>query len=528
MKYFLYCRKSTESEDRQILSLESQRREMERLVLGWPEVTVVHVYEEAMTARKPGRPVFEKMLKRIERGEAQGIVAWHPDRLARNSVDGGRVIFLLDTGKLKDLRFATAGFENSSQGKLMLSLLFGFSKYYVDSLAENVKRGMRTKAENGWLPNLPPIGYINDPVSNTIAPDPDRFLHVQKIWRLMLTGTHSVRSIMKIANEEWGLRTRKHKRIGGGPLSLSVVYHLFKNPFYAGIITWEGRTMPGKHKAMITLEEFEHVQRLFGRPGPARPSRRDFAFTGLIRCGECGLAVTAEEKTNRFGSHYTYYHCTRRRGDIRCRQRSVSVRELEWQLLLFLKSLVLPKKLVSLTNKGMEALIPHMEKQDEVSRESLSKAVADAARECANLVDLRVRDLISDEEFTKRHGEVGRRELGLKAQLEKADRSASWFEPWTTIVSFGNRAAEWFASGDLSTQRLIVRAAGSNLVLKNKMLSIEATKPLRRWTGIGRVSELCTTVHDVRTLITTADYEFERLLDDIRTIEEEVKRKKAA
>src|SRR5262249_35405682 len=147
-------------------------------------------------------PLFNAMLARIERGEADGVIAWHPDRLARNSMDGGRIIYMLDQMRIKDLKFSTFSFENNSQGKFMLSIIFGYSKYYVDNLSENVKRGNRAKAERGWRPNHAPLGYRNDRASSTIVKDPERFPLIRRMFDLLLTGI-SPSQICKIARYEW-------------------------------------------------------------------------------------------------------------------------------------------------------------------------------------------------------------------------------------------------------------------------------------------------------------------------------------
>jgi DNA invertase Pin-like site-specific DNA recombinase len=161
MKYFLYARKSTEEDDRQVLSIESQLAEL-REFAAKERLEIVASFTEAKTAKEPGRTQFGAMLAAIERGEAQGILSWHPDRLARNPIDGGKIIYLVDTGLIQALKFPTFWFESTPQGKFMLNIAFGQSKYFVDNLSENVKRGLRQKLRRGEWPGWVPVGYLND------------------------------------------------------------------------------------------------------------------------------------------------------------------------------------------------------------------------------------------------------------------------------------------------------------------------------------------------------------------------------
>jgi len=147
-KYFLYARKSTEDDDKQIMSIEAQLFELREFARK-ENLEILSEFQESKSAKTPGRTVFGELMTRIESGEASGILAWHPDRLARNSIDGGRVIYAVDQEKLVSLRFSTFWFEPTPQGLFMLQVAFGQSKYYSDNLVQNVKRGIRQKLRRG-------------------------------------------------------------------------------------------------------------------------------------------------------------------------------------------------------------------------------------------------------------------------------------------------------------------------------------------------------------------------------------------
>ncbi len=528
MKYFLYCRKSSEEEDRQIQSIDSQERELARLFGAQDGIEISENLTEAQSAMTPGRPIFSGLLDRIERGEAEGIIAWAPDRLARNSVDGGRVIYLLDTGKLKDLKFATFTFENTPSGKFMLSILFGQSKYYSDALSENVRRGIRTKIENGWLPNMAKIGYLNDQATKTIVADPVRLPLIRELWELTLTGAYSRRRIREIMTER-GLRTLPRKREGGQPISLSAVYKILTSPFYAGLILWKGRLYPGKHPAIVTMDEFEAVQRILGRPTQARPKKLEFAFTGLIRCGECGFSVTAEEKVNRYGSRYLYYHCSKRRLDYRCRQRSLEREKVEEQIERFLERLTIHPDLHDYALEMAEQDEAEASQLATAEARALSNAVARNELSRRNLTKLRIAEQISEAEFERERLELERegfRLQGRQRETAKPDR----FEPGLACVLFSIRASEWFRDGDDRTKRTILEIAGSNPILTDQELRIDAAKLFRKWNNVASIPSLRGVVHDVRTLAATDDEvkeTIELLLDLVEKMEPD-RRKRAA
>src|SRR5580692_10312730 len=172
-KYFLYCRKSTEDEDRQILSIDAQISELNAIALRHG-LAVLSTLTECKSAKGPGRPVFNDMIRRIEAGEANGILTWKLDRLARNFDDGGRIIGLLQRGVIREIRT----FEKTylpSDNVLMIAVELGMANQYVRDLSTNIRRGIREKIRRGIYSSRAPIGYINEPKLRTIEPHPDFF-----------------------------------------------------------------------------------------------------------------------------------------------------------------------------------------------------------------------------------------------------------------------------------------------------------------------------------------------------------------
>lgn len=247
-KFFLYARKSTDVEDKQVLSIEAQLTELREYAKRENIIISAEVVEK-QSAKYIGRSLFNKMLDEIEKFGGN-ILAWNPDRLARNSVDGGRIIYLLDTGKLASLKFPTFWCDNTSQGKFMLNMAFGQSKYYVDSLSENTKRGLRQKVRNGEYPTLAPVGYINDSRIKSVVVDKKKAKIIKQAFELYVKGNQRLEDIANFLAKKNIISKR------GNIIHKSRATSILSNPFYTGLFRYGGEIHEGKHEPIITKKTF--------------------------------------------------------------------------------------------------------------------------------------------------------------------------------------------------------------------------------------------------------------------------------
>ena len=457
MKYFIYTRKSTDSEERQVLSIEAQLAELKEFAAK-EKLEIVASLCEAKTAKEPGRTVFGEMLARIEKGEAQGILAWHPDRLARNSIDGGKIIYLLDTGKIKDLKFPTFWFDSTPQGKFMMNIAFGQSKYYIDNLSENIKRGQRAKLRKGIWPNFAPLGYLNNHRTKTIDIDKEKAPLVRKAFEIYATGEYTLKALAKVLDQA-GLRSYK-----GNVLSVSCVQRLLQNPIYYGVFSFNGEIYDGTHEPIISKTLFDSVQQVMSNRGKKKRKRKhEFAFSGLMRCGNCDCLITAEKQK---GHHY--YRCTKKKQP--CYEKYLREEDLVEQMKAIIQK-------VSLPDDWANNMLAEIDKEQEQAKEetkvfvqNLQAKKTEIEAKAENLLDLFIGGKgIEPEEYQAKKQKLLNEKLDIQQKIKDLEQKGNnWLEPMKEMIFASSQAKILLSQNDNQEIRAFLKNIGSNFILKDK------------------------------------------------------------
>ena len=324
VRYVLYARKSTESEEKQVLSIDSQIKEMLQQAER-DNLEVVEIRRESHSAKESGqRPVYREILEDIRGGRFNGILTWAPDRLSRNAGDLGSIVDLMDQQHLMEIRTYGQVFKNSPNEKFLLMILCSQAKLENDNKSINVKRGLRTRVEMGLWPGPPPTGYIKekrmDRKCETLI-DPERAPVIKKMFEKVAYEHWSGRKIYNWLKFDLNFRSAYGKK----HLSLGNIYRLLDNTFYYGVFEYprkSGNWYTGKHEPIITKELFDLVQGQI-KSQVLRVEGKEFAFTKMMTCRLCGSGISADEKFKKKrggGVHrYVYYGCTKARGaDCKC------------------------------------------------------------------------------------------------------------------------------------------------------------------------------------------------------------------
>ncbi len=484
LTYFIYARKSTDDDQHQLLSIPAQIDEL-RTFAQKEGLNIVDTVVESKTAKVPGRELFNQMLDRIEKGEAQGILAWHPDRLARNAVDAGRVVYLLDRNILDDLKFPTFWFQNTPQGLFMLSIAFGQSKYYVDSLSENTKRGFRQKVRRGEFPGVAPLGYLNDRVNRKIIIDPKISLVVKELFDTYLKGNSTCKSLSLFLKSK-GIVSR-----GGIPIHKSRVASILSNPFYFGYFRYKGEIHQGIHEPLITKKLFDQVQAVMVDRGRSHPSEPlNFHFTGLIKCGECGMMISAEQKLKFYktinqGQQFIYYRCSKKSKVVKCSQPYVTESAIIPQLNDHIQK-------VSLSASDHEWFIKKLESDEHQQRSEVLVIVQEFKKDLLNindklnrLLDSYLDNVVSREDYLNRKEKFMNEKKTIEQRISSLEQSPNkWLEPMREFFDTALEANKIASDNiNLFQKREFLKKTGSNLTLKDRIVDCDLPE---QWAALSR------------------------------------------
>ncbi len=307
MTTIIYCRKSTDDANHQILSIDSQETEMRKLAER-SDLIVSKIFRESMTAKEPGRPVFAEMMAFVEKHPGATILVWKLDRLARNPVDEGKIKWLLQKEIIAEIKTPDRNYHPSDNA-LIASVEFGMANQYIRDLRQNVMRGNRSKLEHGGWPSMAPFGYQNNKADRTVLVNPSTAPAVRRIFELYASGNYTLKEITaSIYSEDY--RTK-----GGKKLSKSNIHAILTNPFYYGVMVHHDTHYQGNHEPLISKELFDEAQNVLRGKNHSKRKTHFFPLRGFMTCDVCGCMLTA---TLQKGKH-VYYYCTNGKGG--CDQR---------------------------------------------------------------------------------------------------------------------------------------------------------------------------------------------------------------
>ncbi len=485
-KFFLYARKSTDVEDMQVQSIEGQLDEL-HLLAKRENLTIVEEFIEKQSAKIPGRPIFNKMLESIEKGRANGIISWHPDRLARNSVDGGKIIYLIDTGKISALKFNTFWFEPTPQGKFMLSISFSQSKYYIDSLSENTRRGLHQKARSGFMPCRSPLGYLNDSRNKSIVVNKKVAPLIIEAFERYSKGDTQLTEISSFLASK-GIITSKNTN-----LRIDKTKELLSNSFYYGVFKYGGEVYEGRYDPIISKALFDKVQEVLKARNKqwqyANVERIPKPYLGLLRCGECGMMISGELKSKYYKNtnhhvDYMYYHCTKKCKNIKCSQKYIRDIDLDSQLTTLIKKYTLKKTWAN------QMLLKLKQEESDISQSCLD--VISIKRKDLEQIDIKLKllldsyldQIIDKDDFQQKKFELMSKRKTIEEQILSLKNShGSWIEPMRNWIIEASKVDQIISTNNKEQIKVLAsKIFGSNLFLENKTVRGDG---INAWSALG-------------------------------------------
>ena len=468
MKYIIYCRKSSEAEDRQILSIESQYSELIKIAER-DQLEIIDVFKESMSAKSPGRPLFNEMIKKIEKLNGVGIITWKMDRLARNAMDGGIISWYMDRNLITEIRTFGRTYKNTSEDKFMMGLDFNVAKKYVDDLSVNVKRGLRTKLEKGEWPGPAPTGYLNNKATKTIVIDKRISKYIKRLFELYATGGYTTRQLANKLYEE-GLRSSN-----GNKITKSTIHNILNNPFYYGMMVKNNVYYPGKHEPLITKNLFDKAQSVLQGKLHPKAQKHSFPLRGFMKCGKCGCMLTATIKKG-----HIYYYCTN--GKKCCEEHKKYLRSetINQMVANIFNKISFDEKIIEIMYEAAKQKLQNKNEYISSSLESLQDEFKSTQDKQNRLLDTFISGLIPEDTYKIKMQDLNNKITELKQQTKNIEKSSpsSTLEQTKNVFLSASRAKKEYLKANNDGKRRLVENLLWNLTIESqKMASFQLKMP---------------------------------------------------
>ncbi|MFH0806574.1 MAG: recombinase family protein [Candidatus Brennerbacteria bacterium] len=301
----IYCRVSTDEQAEKGYSLETQEKLCRDFAKrsGFAVTTVYR--DDGRSGTSLDRPALKALLAHVQ-GEqpVQAVIIQETDRLARSTIDHLTIKALLQKASVKLISVAQPMLDDSPEGNMIDTIIASVNQFQSDINSRKTRKGLQEKFELGWWPGWAPLGYMSEEKEGKkiVVPDPHRWHLIRKGLKLYLTGNYSAIEVSDALFEQ-GLQSYSNKKVCN-----SIMTNTLRNPFYAGMMKWNGQEKLGNHKPMITLEEHRQILRILDAHNfhASRRRKHRFLLLGFAFCNLCGGRFTAEKHGTR---NLVYYHC---------------------------------------------------------------------------------------------------------------------------------------------------------------------------------------------------------------------------
>ena len=506
-----YNRKSSESEDKQMLSISSQKDEAKRIADFYKLPEFVAVFEESKSAKTEGvRTEFTRMMAMIKSGKIDAIVCWKADRLARNMSEGGQIIDLLSSGVIKAIITHDKVFY-PWDNVIVLSVEFSQGKQFVKDLSVNVKRGLQKKASMGVPSGVASLGFLNDKTeekgNRNWLVDKDRFWKIEKLFELFLTGTYSAGKLYKYAIQELNLTTVTRKRCGGQLIVSSRIYEILKDPIYAGFFLQGGERYELNRKLprIITESQRERVLQILSRKNIPKIQHHDsvyasfirseendyigqdikfqlicdckykFAFRGKTHCPNCDKEIDSLENPKYLIKSY-YYNVRKKKNAVPCK---------------YLEESIITSKLkkycdenLSFSNNFIAWSRDHIHelKDKEASEKILFRQDKEKRKAEFEEKKSRTREMLRDHKITDDEYKADLKTLeNLYKDVSEQGNDKDWYSEMMEITNLLETDKDILENGTVEGKRNFLSRLGSNLVWNDENLNVYSLKSINKF-----------------------------------------------